>query len=475
MTPDASPPARPDAAAPRAGGAAYRFVRALARRLLRFAYRRVEVEGLEHVPAEGPLLVVANHQHALVDSLALLDAVPRPAGPLAKAPLFRVPVLGRLLRGVGAVPVFRPQDTAENEGRGARANVEILEACSARLRAGEALVLFPEGASHAAPRLLPLRTGAARIALDAGVPVTVLPVGLVFEDGGRRRGTVLVRFAPPIRVDGGALAPSARRAAVVATTRAMEAALRAAVAEADTHADLAAMAVLDGVLAQARGDAADATLATRHAGVRRLARALPELRRADPAALDALRAATTGYARTLAAVGLDPARADASYTPGKVLRFLATNAARLLLLGPLALVAAVATWPARALGDVVALRRGPAAEDVVVLYRILGQSVVLVGWTLLVAVACAVLVAPWAGLVALGALPLLFALHLAWRDARADAAAHVRAFLLLAGGRLRDDLRAQRDALVAQVDAARARLVAAGVAPDGTSADAATR
>jgi hypothetical protein len=187
----------------------------------------------------------------------------------------------------------------------------------------------------------------------------------------------------------------------------------------------------------------------------------------DPAAVDALRASTTAYARTLAAVGLDASHAGAAYTPGKVARFLATHAARLVLLGPLALVAAVATWPARALGDVVALRRGPAAEDVVVLHRILGQSVVLAAWTALVAVTLGVLVAPWAGLAALVALPALFALHLAWRDARADAAGRVRAFLLLAGGRLRDDLRAQRDALVASVDAARARLASAGVELDG--------
>ena len=49
--------------------------------------------------------------------------------------------------------------------RASRANLEVLDACAARLRAGEALVLFPEGVSHAAPRLMPLRTGAARIAL----------------------------------------------------------------------------------------------------------------------------------------------------------------------------------------------------------------------------------------------------------------------------------------------------------------------
>jgi len=459
-------PRSPAPEVPRAGGPAYRAVRALARWLLGLAYRRVEVEGVEHVPVTGPVLLVANHQNALVDSLALLHATPRPAGPLAKAPLFRVPLLATLLRGVGAVPVFRPQDAAVNEGRGARANLEVLEACAARLRAGEALVLFPEGVSHAAPRLMPLRTGAARIALDAGVPVTVVPVGLVFEAAGRRRGAALVRFGAPLRIDGSTLVPTGRRAAVVATTRAFEAALQAVVAEADSHTDLAAMAVLDVVLTQARHEPAGATLAARHAGVRRLAKALPALRRVDPVALDALRASTTAYGRTLAAVGLPLAHADAAFSPGKVLRFLATNLLRLVVLGPPALLAAVVTWPARALGGVLALRRGPAAEDVVVLDRILGTFVALAGFTAVAAVALGVAVSAWAALVALVGVPLLLALHLAWRDARADAAEHARAFFLLAGGRWRDDLRRQREAIVAEVAAARATLARAGIQED---------
>ncbi len=459
-------PPSPAPEVPRAGGLAYRAVRGLARWLLGLAYRRVEVEGVEHVPGTGPLLLLANHQNALVDSLALLHATPRPAGPLAKAPLFRVPLLATLLRGVGAVPVFRPQDAAENDGRGARANLEVLDACAARLRAGEALVLFPEGVSHAAPRLMPLRTGAARIALDAGVPVTVVPVGLVFEAAGRRRGAALVRFGPPLRVDGATLAAAARRAAVAATTRAFEGALRSVVAEADSHADLEAMAVLDVVLTQARGSPAGATLAARQAGVRRLARALPALRRVDPAALDALRACTTAYGRTLAAVGLPLAHADAAFSPAKVLRFVATNLLRLVVLGPVVLLAAVVTWPARALGRVLALRRGPAAEDVVVLYGILGTFAAVAALTAVAAVGLGVTRGPWAALAALVGIPMLLALHLAGRDARADAAEHAHAFFLLAGGRLRDDLRRQREAIVAQVDAARATLAAAGVGED---------
>ncbi len=61
---------------------------------LRIFFRRVEAAGLERVPAEGPLLVVLNHPNALIDPLFILGLAPRPVAFLAKAPLFRMPVLG---------------------------------------------------------------------------------------------------------------------------------------------------------------------------------------------------------------------------------------------------------------------------------------------------------------------------------------------------------------------------------------------
>ena len=71
-----------------------RFIRALARGLLALFYRRVDVIGAERVPPRGPVIVAANHQNALVDPMLLLASIPRTLVPLAKAPLFRHPVIG---------------------------------------------------------------------------------------------------------------------------------------------------------------------------------------------------------------------------------------------------------------------------------------------------------------------------------------------------------------------------------------------
>src|SRR5262249_60605440 len=76
----------------------YRLLRALSRLLLAIFYRRVEGVGLEHVPAAGPLVVVANHHNALIDAALLLAAIPRRLAPGAKAPLFHHPALGPPLR-----------------------------------------------------------------------------------------------------------------------------------------------------------------------------------------------------------------------------------------------------------------------------------------------------------------------------------------------------------------------------------------
>ncbi len=92
--------------------AASRVVKAFARFLVWLFYRRVEVAGLERVPASGPLIVAANHQQGLMDGILLAAALPRRLRPIAKAPLFGYPVMGQLARLSGAIPVHRRQDGA---------------------------------------------------------------------------------------------------------------------------------------------------------------------------------------------------------------------------------------------------------------------------------------------------------------------------------------------------------------------------
>src|SRR5262245_9787170 len=88
----------------------YSLVRGLVWLLLRLFHRRIEVLGREHVPAEGPLIVAANHHNSVVDAMLLIDVLPRRLHALANAPLFKHPLVGPLLRLLGALPVHRRQE-----------------------------------------------------------------------------------------------------------------------------------------------------------------------------------------------------------------------------------------------------------------------------------------------------------------------------------------------------------------------------
>ncbi|MEM6456313.1 MAG: lysophospholipid acyltransferase family protein [Acidobacteriota bacterium] len=180
--------------------AAHRLWRALCALVVRVFYRRFEVDGREHLPAEGPVLLCANHVNALVDAVVVQAACDRPVHPLARSGLFRSPVLRPFLALQGAVPVAR-----RHPGRDAAsvrtANAAAFEKVHARLAAGGVLLIFPEGQSHSDPHLRPIKTGAARLVLGAhqrGIDPPIVPVGLTFPRKGTFRGSVLVRFGPPI-------------------------------------------------------------------------------------------------------------------------------------------------------------------------------------------------------------------------------------------------------------------------------------
>ncbi len=134
-------------------------------------------------PSTQPLVAVFNHTSA-IDGFLIADAVWRGIGhwvqPLVKAELFELPVLGTLARGAGATPVPR----SEHAGRGLAYDDAV-----AVLRAGGTVLIAPESTITHDGSLLPLRLGAARLALEAGVDVLV-----VTHFGAQRGFSPVVRF-----------------------------------------------------------------------------------------------------------------------------------------------------------------------------------------------------------------------------------------------------------------------------------------
>ncbi|MBI5717681.1 MAG: AMP-binding protein [Burkholderiales bacterium] len=147
-------------------GRRQRAIRALTRLGVRLLGLPLQVEGLEHLPANGARIVVANHA-SYVDSILLGAVLPPGFSFVGKRELAGVPLLGMALRRLGVAFVERT-DAAQG--------VEDTHALQARVRAGESFVAFPEGTFERASGLRAFKLGAFVIAAETGTPL--VPVAL---------------------------------------------------------------------------------------------------------------------------------------------------------------------------------------------------------------------------------------------------------------------------------------------------------
>ncbi len=199
------------------------------RQLLKFATRLYFVEvstvDKEKVPAQGPVILAANHPSSILDSVLLATELPRPVHYLAKSELFKSPLLSALYKRMGAIPIERGLQPEQHEQTFLRL-YELLE----RERC---VGIFPEGRNSPQMQVAKLRTGTARIALGAEkrnnwkLGLNVVPVGLNFESRELFLSAVQLRFGNPISVgDYQADYEENPKAAIRALTNAMEQQLR---------------------------------------------------------------------------------------------------------------------------------------------------------------------------------------------------------------------------------------------------------
>ena len=154
---------------------------------------RLTVSGAQHIPASGPVLVAVSHKSDL-DPLFAGAGLRRQMRFMAKVELFRVPLLGRLIKALGAFPVER--------GAGDRAALEISLQVLAN---GEALLMFPEGTRHKDAEIHPFMPGVGMIAMRSGA--TVIPAALtgtnrIVHNGRPGLPVVHLIIGPPVDLSG---------------------------------------------------------------------------------------------------------------------------------------------------------------------------------------------------------------------------------------------------------------------------------
>jgi 1-acyl-sn-glycerol-3-phosphate acyltransferase len=313
-----------------------RFVALIARAITRGLYRSVEVIGFDDLP-HGPRLIVANHFNGFVDPVVLAGALGRLPRFIAKATLWKTPGIPVLMRIVGVLPVHRTVD-------GGGDNAGTFEAVVHELHQGMTVAIFPEGTTHDNPHLSPVRTGAARLALDAAhdhvAGMHIVPVGVTFEDKVALRSRVVIRAGAPIDPAGPAYLDaqgrplgSADHEAVRSLTEDIRAGLAATAPDFETVLDAVEMRRAADVALRSHHVAplGEVSLAEREELAKALDR-LPEDRR------DPLARAAAEYELVLGAVGVgDRYLVPRVKVKDLVVRLL-TTALYVALLAPFALV-----------------------------------------------------------------------------------------------------------------------------------------
>jgi glycerol-3-phosphate O-acyltransferase/dihydroxyacetone phosphate acyltransferase len=415
-----------------------RAIKVVLRFALRVFFRRIEVVGRRRVPRDGACLFVLNHPNGLVDPAFLLAYAPRRVSFLAKSPLFRTPVVGFFVRALDSIPVYRKQDEGEDT---ASRNRDTFERAASLLRRGGTIAICPEGASHNEPDMLPLKSGAARIALGAvsaataklrplkdevaavrpslhsaslrrhpsdasdgvALDLKIVPVGLYYTAKTTFRSGALLYFGEPIAVEPvepGRDGEPPREAVRLLSDRIGEA-LRSLTLNADRHEALAMVARAERIFSSVDEEGEGPSLERELLRRRRFVEAYAFHRRHSPARLEELERRITQYEEELRQAGLDDPRQLSPATVSEYARAptLVVRVALFLLLLPVAVAGAVLHYPAYTLAGLLATRFAREYDDVLSTFKIAAALLLFpLTW---IALACVLyLFAGWWGVVA---------------------------------------------------------------------------
>jgi len=421
--------------------------------LSRFALRvfyRLDVTG-ERVPSTGPVLLVANHPNSLLDAAAVGAAAGRPVRFLAKAPLFDHGQVGWLVRGAGAIPVYRRQD----DPAAMSGNDDTFRAAHEALAAGDAVGIFPEGISHTSPSLAPLKTGAARIALGAAARIggafPVVPVGLVFREKESFRSEGMLVVGEPVAWDDLAARGEGDRAAVGELTDRIGEAIRRVTINLDRWEDAPLLEAAESIFSAETPT--DPSPAARVRRMREAAASLARLRHDERGPWTALAHEVAEHARSLEVLGVTPEQLKAGNRADLAARWIVRQLAFFALGVPIAAAGTILFFiPYQATRPAAELTK--PTSDMQATTKLLVGSVIHLLWIAALAALAGWRIGILAGLAALLVLPAVGLVTLHVRDRWQRATGEARRFILRARRRQTlDELRARQRELAKQLNA----------------------
>jgi 1-acyl-sn-glycerol-3-phosphate acyltransferase len=441
------------------------------RGLVRFYYPRIVIEHPGRLPATGPVLLVANHPNSLIDPVLLGVAARRPVRLLAKAPLFSVPVFGHALRAAGMIPAYRGAD----DPKAVKRNLDSLAAAARALAepgAHAVVGIFPEGKTHDAPRLAPVKSGAARLALQAlaagAKDLRVVPVALNYERKEKFRSAVWIRLGEPVDVAAWlATHDGDEHTAMRALTPELDRRLRRELIDLDDPAWETLLDDVEWLLPRASPHPAAGLEALRLR--KNSADALNHFHRAAPERARAAAARVSAHAAALHALGLDAgARLLHERGPHLALR-LGRDALGAWAGSAFALYGLAIHLLPFGLSRLVATLLGRGDRATLALWRLLFGAVLLLGWYAVLALAAAAYFQPWVVVLLCALAPASALFGLRWFRAHRTRArawwAELR--LLLDRGRAAA-LRAEHAAISDLLAAFAAEWAAQSAQPPGT-------
>jgi 1-acyl-sn-glycerol-3-phosphate acyltransferase len=348
---------------------------------------------------------VANHTNSLMDPALVTVASRRLVRFMAKAPLFVHPGIGWLVKAVGSVPVYRRMDDPKLVSQ----NFDSFRDVNAALAEGFAVGIFPEGISHSASRLQPLKTGAARMALGAaqqiGHAFPIVPMGLVFRDRRTFRSPARVIVGESCAWDDLVARGLSDKEAVRELTRRIDASMRAVTLNLHDWRDEQLVRAAENVWHAEFGAAHDPLEHMER--LRVTADALARLRLGGDSDWRRVARELRSHDRILSRLGLTPVTLRAQVSSDAAFVW-ALERVPLLAMLPLAGIGLVLFWVPRELAGAIGARMARSeGDDAIPTFRVLYGGPIFLVWFLVLALASSLVLGALGGVAVFVALPVV--------------------------------------------------------------------